>query len=112
MSWPALGFFIIAAGGLLWYERKLVEEKALREKEKSEPSGVGKPDIGGPFQLVDHHKHQCTNKDFHGRWLLIYFGYTFCPDICPEELEKLGAVLHKIGELSCLNGSISLCTVK
>lgn len=99
---------MLAAGGLLWYERKLIEEKTLKEKEKSKPTSAGKPDIGGPFQLVDHHKQQCTDKDFHGRWLLIYFGYTFCPDICPEELEKLGAVLCRIGELNCLNRSVIL----
>ena len=84
---------------MLWYERKLIEERALK-RENSELPGAGKADIGGPFQLVDHHKKECTNKDFLGRWFLVYFGYTFCPDICPEELEKMGAIIKKLGELN------------
>ena len=79
------------------YERKLRKEKAQRER--IEYTGAGKPDIGGEFHLVDHHGNQCSDKDFLGHWLLVYFGYTFCPDICPEELEKMGNVLNKLGKL-------------
>ena len=79
------------------YERKLRREKTQREH--IEYAGAGKPDIGGEFHLVDHHGNQRSDKDFLGRWLLVYFGYTFCPDICPEELEKMGNVLNKLGEL-------------
>ena len=82
---------------MLWYERKLIEERALK-RENSELPGAGMVDIGGPFQLVDHHKKERTDKDFLGRWFLVYFGYTFCPDICPEELEKMGSVIKKLGE--------------
>lgn len=97
-SWPALGCVIVAAGALLWYERILLEEKASKHRENSvtELASAGKADIGGPFQLIDHHKKQCTDKDFLGNWLLIYFGYAFCPDVCPEALEKIGAVLYKL----------------
>lgn len=52
--------------------------------------------IGGPFSLVDHHGKSVTNEDFQGKYMLIYFGYTFCPDICPTELQTMGQALDLI----------------
>ncbi|WP_200879091.1 SCO family protein [Sphingopyxis sp. MWB1] len=45
--------------------------------------------IGGPFTLVDQNGRTVTDADFAGNYRLVYFGYSFCPDICPVDLQKL-----------------------
>ena len=57
----------------------------------------GKALVGGPFVLVDHHGMEVTDEDFRGRLLLVYFGYTFCPDVCPLELQTMSRVLELLG---------------
>ena len=52
--------------------------------------------IGGPFALVDHNGHPKTDKDFRGRYMLIYFGYTYCPDICPTALQSMTQALDQV----------------
>ena len=49
--------------------------------------------IGGPFTLVDGDGRMVTNRDFEGRWMLIYFGYTHCPDACPTALADMAGAL-------------------
>ena len=54
--------------------------------------------IGGPFGLVDQNDKHVTEKSWPGEYLLIYFGYTFCPDACPTELLTIGQALDQLGE--------------
>lgn len=64
---------------------------------KNKGSSHGKAAMGGPFQLVDHNGKKFTDKNLHGEFALLYFGFTHCPDICPDELEKLAEALDNIG---------------
>jgi len=51
--------------------------------------GKGIASIGGPFALVDHKGQQRTDEDFRGKYMLIYFGYIYCPDVCPTALQVM-----------------------
>ena len=54
--------------------------------------------IGGPFALNDHTLAPRTDKDFRGKLMLVYFGFTSCPDICPTDLQNIGQAMDKLGE--------------
>jgi protein SCO1/2 len=68
---------------------------------RSEPSAKvttsGKALVGGPFTLVDHTGKTVTDQDFRGRYMLVFFGFTHCPDICPAELQVVAAALDELG---------------
>jgi len=74
-------------------------------EEASEPSAAelmddlmwGRGPIGGSFELIDHKGIPRTDTDFRGKLLLVYFGYTYCPDICPTDLMAIGLTLDKLG---------------
>jgi protein SCO1 len=76
--------FIIGGAGALW--------------------GLGAPRdeasaaaVGGPFQLVAGDGRVVTDRDFRGKYLLVYFGYTICPDVCPTTLQSLATALDALG---------------
>ncbi len=56
------------------------------------------PDIGGPFSLTDHAGRRVTEKDYAGKILLVFFGFTHCPDVCPTALTAVSEVLDRVGE--------------
>ena len=60
--------------------------------------GPGPSAIGGPFTLTDQDGKTITDQDFKGEPLLVFFGYTHCPDICPTTLFELSEVLHAMGK--------------
>jgi cytochrome oxidase Cu insertion factor (SCO1/SenC/PrrC family) len=53
--------------------------------------------IGGPFTLTDHTGRRVSDADFRGRYMLVFFGFTFCPDVCPSALQVMSAALDKLG---------------
>lgn len=69
----------------------------FKAKEKEEKKSIGMAAIGGPFQLVDTNGKTVTDADFRGKWVLIYFGFCHCPDICPDQLEKMSEVVNRLG---------------
>ena len=66
----------------------------LAFSENAGPAGV----IGGKFALVDQNGRAVTDQSFHGHWLVIYFGYSRCPDECPEALNHIANALAQIGD--------------
>jgi len=83
----ALALFVIA-GGALW----LAHGRAAPGAGPLAGSG-----IGGPFALVDQDGRARTGRDFAGTYRLIYFGYTFCPDVCPTDLARNARALAALG---------------
>jgi cytochrome oxidase Cu insertion factor (SCO1/SenC/PrrC family) len=53
--------------------------------------------VGGPFELIDHSGHARTERDFRGRLMLVYFGFTYCPDVCPTDLQAISLAMDKLG---------------
>jgi len=53
-------------------------------------------DIGGSFQLVDGDNHPVTDKTYHGRPVLLYFGFTSCPDVCPTDLARIERIARRV----------------
>lgn len=61
------------------------------------PSAGGAPAVGGPFELSDQNGSRVDQRILLGHWSLVFFGYTFCPDVCPATLTNLGAALGRLG---------------
>lgn len=94
-SWKAGLLFVLTSAGLVWYfehEKKRMQRKRVAEATK----GVGRPKVGGEFELVDQDGKTFSSRDLRGRYSLVYFGFTHCPDICPEELDKMARMFDLV----------------
>jgi protein SCO1/2 len=61
------------------------------------PNAVASAPIGGAFQLSDQNGRTVNQSLLQGKWSAVYFGYTYCPDVCPTTLQMLGAVDRSLG---------------
>ena len=85
-------YLLLAAallGGVLWYEGSQVPRLG-------QVVSTGTTNVGGPFRLVDQTGKTRTDADFRGRFMLIYFGYSFCPDVCPTTLSVMAQALDAL----------------
>jgi len=87
---PYLLLAAALAGGLLWHESETVPGLGRSVI-------TGQADVGGPFRLTDQNGKAVSDADFRGRYMLIYFGYSFCPDVCPTTLSVMAQALNKLG---------------
>ena len=82
---------------MIYYLFAISPNKASAQSERVGQSGpvvsVGKGSIGGPFSLIDQNGERITQEDLKGKPHLVYFGFTFCPDVCPVDMQRLGAAL-------------------
>lgn len=58
---------------------------------------VGAAKIGGPFELVDQTGKRRTDMDFRGRYMLVFFGFLYCPDVCPATLQVVTEAMERLG---------------
>lgn len=93
------GALFVATGVGLWFYFQAEKDK-VRERKRMETAAarVGRPKIGGPFLLTDQDGKPFGDKDLLGKWSMVYFGFTNCPDICPEELDKMTVVVDSISD--------------
>ena len=97
VGWVNLAFTggILAAIYAAYAYARDRKQAALDAERKRE---LGKAKIGGGFELVDHDGKERKSSDFFGKWIMLYFGFTHCPDICPDEMEKLALVVDKVND--------------
>jgi len=88
---PYLLLAAVVAAGALW---RLGDLRAHRGTETVTLAPVS---IGGPFALVDQNGMPRSDAEFRGKFMLVFFGYTYCPDVCPTTLAVMGAALDKMG---------------
>ncbi|XP_054845302.1 protein SCO2 homolog, mitochondrial [Eublepharis macularius] len=78
----------------LYLRAEKVQQEKLRRIEELKKVAIGQ----GDFRLVDHTGRPHSKADFRGSWVLLYFGFTHCPDICPEVLEKMSHVVELLDQ--------------
>lgn len=93
--WIACGFAVLIFG-TVYVSQKEDNNRIARIQEKS---STGQASIGGDFTLTDQFGKTRTARDFQGKYMMVYFGYTYCPDICPTGLQAMSETLEAIGPL-------------
>jgi cytochrome oxidase Cu insertion factor (SCO1/SenC/PrrC family) len=61
------------------------------------PTEAGPVLIGGPFTLTDHNGRRVTDQNFRGKFMLVFFGFSYCPDACPTGLQVIAGALDELG---------------
>lgn len=86
----ALALSLALVGRALWTDHKFGGGR--------EATATGAALIGGPFELTDQDGRRVSDKQFRGKLMLVYFGYTFCPDICPTTMLDVSQAMEHLGK--------------
>ncbi len=89
---PYLALAALVLVGALWRLGDIAGQHSVETVVTGE-----QPRIGGPFALIDQDGATRTDQDFRGKYLLVFFGYTYCPDVCPTTLAVMKAALEMMG---------------
>mmetsp|Transcript_2079 Transcript_2079/g.5862 ORF Transcript_2079/g.5862 Transcript_2079/m.5862 type:complete len:322 (+) Transcript_2079:3-968(+) len=98
IGWVSLGLTACSAAVLYAIYRAQLERKLRSQKV------VGTASLGGPFTLTASTGERVTEQDLKGSWSILYFGFTKCPDICPDELDKLTDVVNRLDSSGRVRG--------
>jgi protein SCO1 len=97
MFLASISMVLIFIAANVIHQRKHQEAKDKKlEVQKSSTKYTGKANIGGPWLLYNTKGEPMTHEDFKGKYYLIYFGFTFCPDVCPVSLMKMAKAVEKV----------------
>ncbi len=92
-----LAFLAAVAASVITTRSKNEHAGHTSHSEVTIPDPANAPKIGGAFELTDGNGKIWRDTDFQGRWLLVFFGFTYCPDICPTGLQTLATGLEDLG---------------
>jgi protein SCO1 len=94
---PPFVLIATAFAGVLVLVAGVLIALAFRDQAKGVAGGPLAAAIGGKFSLVDQNGKSVTDADLKGKWQLVFFGYTHCPDVCPTALNDLSLALDQLG---------------
>jgi protein SCO1 len=94
---PPFVLIATAFAGVLVLVAGVLIALAFRDQAKGVADGPLAAAIGGKFSLVDQNGRSVTDADLKGKWQLVFFGYTHCPDVCPTALNDLSLALDQLG---------------
>jgi protein SCO1 len=97
---PTTALLVVGMNILLCCAPSAGRAQDARERSAAELMDVlmwNREPVGGPFALIDHTGTPRTEADFRGKLLLVYFGFTYCPDVCPTDLQAIGLALDQLG---------------
>lgn len=95
---PRFALLAIALAGLLVVAAGVLLALALREGPRGAAGTALASAIGGPFHLIDQNGKPVSDADLKGKWQLVFFGYTHCPDTCPTALNEISLALDQLGK--------------
>src|SRR6202022_4851980 len=87
---------LVVIASLLWCGLTAAEEQPSAAQMMDDLM-YGRGSVGGPFTLTDQTGKQRSDTEFRGKLMIVYFGYTYCPDVCPTDLMAITQALDALG---------------